>query len=135
MPASRPLGGGSTDDIHETSYVGSASVQKMAGKHTLKAGYEHRRYFTNETTGGYFSTYSYREVSAHSPDEGAISGSPFASFLLGRAAGGDGQQIAGPASLQTYHGAYVQDDIKLTQQADHQRRPSMGFRAGQDRAL
>ena len=27
---------------------------------------------------------------------------------------GDGNQMAGPASLQTYHGAYFQDDIKLT---------------------
>ena len=29
-------------------------------------------------------------------------------------AGGDGQQLAGPASLETYHAAYFQDDWKIT---------------------
>jgi hypothetical protein len=27
----------------------------MRGSHTLKAGYEHRRYYTNELAGGSFS--------------------------------------------------------------------------------
>ncbi len=40
-------------------------------------------------------------------------GSGFASFLLGNAIWGQGTQFAGPASLQTYLGAYVQDDIKV----------------------
>jgi hypothetical protein len=114
MPGINSLGGGSIDDIHDTGYNGSVSIQKMWGKHTLKVGYEYRMYFTNETTGGYFSMYPYREVTARSPDEATTSGSGFASFLVGRASGGDGQQLAGPASLQKYHGAYIQDDFKVT---------------------
>jgi hypothetical protein len=43
-----------------------------------------------------------------------VTGSGFASWLLGDAIWGDGTQLAGPASLQTYHGAYVQDDFKAT---------------------
>ncbi len=43
-----------------------------------------------------------------------MQGMGFASWLLGRANWGQGTQMAGPASLQPYHGAYLQDDIKLT---------------------
>lgn len=39
---------------------------------------------------------------------------PFASWLLGFPSWGGGTQLAGPASLQKYHGLYFQDDIKLT---------------------
>jgi hypothetical protein len=57
-----------------------------------------------------------RTVTAQSPAQaGSLGqGSMFASWLLGKAVWGDGNQLAGPASLQTYHGAYLQDDIKLT---------------------
>jgi hypothetical protein len=42
------------------------------------------------------------------------SGSGYASYLLGLTTWGGGSQYTGPASLQTYHGAYVQDDLKLS---------------------
>ena len=42
-----------------------------------------------------------------------MTGSPFASWLLGIATWGQGTQLAGPASCQTYSGAYFQDDIKI----------------------
>ena len=48
------LGGGSIDDIRDTTYNGSIAVQKMWGKHNLKIGWEHRRYLSNEMTGGNF---------------------------------------------------------------------------------
>ncbi|MGO9239507.1 MAG: carboxypeptidase regulatory-like domain-containing protein [Bryobacteraceae bacterium] len=110
------LGGGSIDDIHDTAYTGSAAVQKIWGRHTFKAGYEHRRYYSNETTGGTFEMDSDRTVTAQSPSQaGSLGqGSMVASMLLGKAVWGDGAQMAGPASLQTYHGAYLQDDIKLS---------------------
>ena len=38
----------------------------------------------------------------------------FASWLLGAATTGSGIQLAGPASLQPYHGAYIQDSYKVT---------------------
>jgi hypothetical protein len=108
------LGGGSMDDIRDTAYNASIAVQKMWGKHTFKAGYEHRRYYTNETTGGNFEMSSDRSVTSMSPATQANTGSVYAGYLLGATTWGDGNQMAGPASLQTYHGAYAQDDIKLT---------------------
>ena len=41
-------------------------------------------------------------------------GSGLAGMELGYINWGDGAAFAGPASLQTYWGAYIQDDIKLT---------------------
>ena len=110
------LGGGSIDNTYDTAYTGSIAVQKIWGKNTFKAGYEHRRYFSNEQAGGTFSMAPDRTVTAQSPAQaGSLGqGSTFASYLLGKAIWGGGQQLAGPASLQTYHGAYLQDDIKLT---------------------
>ncbi|HZT28817.1 MAG TPA: TonB-dependent receptor [Bryobacteraceae bacterium] len=107
------LGGGSANDDHETNYSGTVSLQKLWGKHTLKIGYEHRRYYANTTTGGLVEMSTQRSVTSQYFDT-PTTGSGFASFLLGDAIWGDGTQLAGPASLQTYHGAYVQDDIKLT---------------------
>ena len=110
------LGGGSIDNTYDTSYTGSVAVQKILGKHTFKAGYEHRRYFSNEQAGGSFYMAPDRTVTSQSPAQaGSLGqGSTFASYLLGKAIWGGGQQLSGPASLQTYHGAYLQDDIKLT---------------------
>ena len=116
MPGLSALGGGSIDNVFDTAYNGSVAVQKILGKHTFKAGYEHRRYYSNEETGGTFEMATGRDVTAQSPSQSSSlgQGSMFASYLLGKTVWGDGQQLAGPASLQTYHGAYLQDDIKLT---------------------
>ncbi len=108
------LGGGSITDTRDTAYNASVAVQKMWGKHTFKAGYEHRRYYTNETTGGNFEMSSERSVTALNPASVNTTGAVFAGYLLGKTTWGDGNQFAGPASVQTYHGAYAQDDIKLT---------------------
>jgi hypothetical protein len=108
------IGGGDTNSQWETTYNTAASVQKLWGKHTLKLGYEHRRYYSNYVSGGSFSTYSARSTTSQYFDAPAPTGSGFAGWLLGAVTGGSGTELAGPASLQTYHGAYIQDDIKLT---------------------
>lgn len=108
------LGGGSVNDVYETNYNGSISLQKLWGKHTLKAGYEHRRYYANVVTGGNFGLATQRSVTSQYFDQPYPTGSGFASWLLGATTWGSGTQIAGPASLQTYHGAYIQDDYKVT---------------------
>jgi hypothetical protein len=107
------LGGGSVNDARDTTYTGSVALQKLFGKHTLKLGYEHRRYYSNVTTGGSFSLATERRVTSQFYDNPAT-GHPMASFLLGTATWGQGTQIAGPASAQAYQGAYVQDDWKVT---------------------
>ncbi|HZT29021.1 MAG TPA: TonB-dependent receptor [Bryobacteraceae bacterium] len=107
------LGGGSANDDHETDYTGVLSMQKLWGKHTLKFGYEHRRYYANTTSGGLVEMSTQRSITSQYFDT-PTTGSGFASFLLGNAIWGDGTQLAGPASLQTYHGAYFQDDFKVS---------------------
>ncbi len=107
------LGGGNVNDARDTNYTGSVSLQKLFGKHTLKLGYEHRRYYSNVTTGGSFSLATERRVTSQYYDS-PVTGHPMASFLLGNATWGQGVQIAGPASAQGYQGAYVQDDWKIT---------------------
>ncbi len=106
------LGGGTTNNYFESNYTGGVSVQKLWGKHTIKVGYEHRRYYANTNSGGTLSMSTQRSVTSQYFDT-PTTGSGFASFLLGNVIWGQGTQFAGPASLQTYHGAYVQDDIKL----------------------
>jgi hypothetical protein len=106
-------GGGSVNAVNETSYTGAFSVQKIWGKHSIKVGYEHRRYYSNVTSGGSFNITTDRRVTSQYYDN-PVTGLPFASWLLGVPNWGQGTQLAGPASLQTYHGLYGQDDIKLT---------------------
>ncbi|MEX2260299.1 MAG: TonB-dependent receptor [Bryobacteraceae bacterium] len=108
------LGGGAVNIVRDTSYTGAVSLQKLWRKHTFKFGYEHRRYYSNVTSGGSLSTATQRSVTSRFFDAPAPTGSGFASWLLGSVTGGSGTQLAGPASLLPYHGAYVQDDIKLS---------------------
>ena len=109
------LGGGSATNEWETSYTGSVGAQKLWGKHTLKWGYEHRRYYSNYLSGGNFSVRSERAVTSQYYDAPAPTGSPFAGWLLGVVTWGTGTELAGPASLQAYHALYFQDDFKLSQ--------------------
>ncbi|MCC6587226.1 MAG: TonB-dependent receptor [Bryobacterales bacterium] len=107
------LGGGDVSDVRDTSYTGAVALQKLWGKHTFKVGWEHRRYYSNVTSGGSFSLATERRVTSQYYDN-PVTGHPMASFLLGIASWGQGVQVAGPASLQTYQGAYIQDDFKVT---------------------
>ncbi len=107
------LGGGKVTDYRDASYTGSASIQKLTGRHTLKAGYEHRRYYINTPAGGNLSMSLDRSTTSRTaPTDGT--GSGLASLLLGIPSSGGGNQYAGPACLVPYHGAFLQDDIKLT---------------------
>ncbi|HWB99194.1 MAG TPA: carboxypeptidase regulatory-like domain-containing protein [Bryobacteraceae bacterium] len=108
------LGGGSTNNVYDTTYSGVISLQKIWGRHTLKMGVEHRRYYSNLFTGGSVDITTDRRMTTQYYDTIAGTGSGFASWLLGRANWGQGTQLAGPASLQTYWGSYIQDDIKVT---------------------
>jgi hypothetical protein len=108
------LGGGSVNDTREANYNAQADVQKLMGKHTIKAGFDHRRFYLNQFSGGNFDMSTAPMVTALNPGNQTVTGSPFASFLLGQPTWGSGTQWAGPASLQKAFGAFFQDDIKVT---------------------
>lgn len=109
-----PLGGGGGALTYETDYNATISLQKIVGKHSLKFGFEHHRYYTNQFLGGTFGEQTDRSTTQMNPNQFDGSGSSYASFLLGNVVQAVGNQWAGPASLQTAFGAYAQDDIKLT---------------------
>jgi len=108
------LGGGYGTAVFETNYSVAAKIIRTVGRHHLKAGYEHRRYYTNYYQGGDFSYGSAREVTRRNPLVSDHTGAHYAGFLLGAVVWGGGNQYAGPASLQTYQAWFVQDDMKLT---------------------
>jgi hypothetical protein len=113
------LGGGGTDNIFETAPSVQVSLTKVWGKHTVKLGFEHRRYYTDLYGGfgsnvGNFSTGSSQSGTSQSYLNPGLLGYGFASWLLGEVNQASGNQYAGPASLQTYWGAYAQDSYKVT---------------------
>ena len=113
------LGGGNVNNNFETNVTTTLSVQKLWGKHTLKAGYDHRRYYSNLYSAfgagvGSFTEATLRSVTSRSNSNPIPTGMGFASWLLGVTTTGSGIQLAGPASLQPYHGAYIQDSYKVT---------------------
>src|SRR5262249_33613795 len=101
------LGGGNVNNNFETNYTAAASVQKLWGKHTLKAGSDPRRYYANLYSAfgagvGSFTEATLRSVTSQSYANPAPTGMGFASWLLGAVTTGSGVQFAGPASLQRY---------------------------------
>jgi hypothetical protein len=108
------IGGGSVSNEYDTNFTFSAALQKVWGKQTLKFGFEHRRYYSNVPTGGYLNDSVGPETNSVSYVNSGATGSGLAGLLLGYIDWGDGAAYAGPASLQTYDAAYIQDDMRLT---------------------
>src|ERR1035437_858950 len=113
------LGGGGVDNVFETIPSGIVSLTKVLGKHTLKFGLEHRRYYTNlygafNSNVGNFSTGSAQSGSSQSYLNPGLSGYGFASWLQGEVSQASGNQYGGPASLQTYWGSYAEDSFKVS---------------------
>ncbi|HEX4230276.1 MAG TPA: TonB-dependent receptor [Bryobacteraceae bacterium] len=113
------LGGGGVDNIFETNYNAQVSLTKVSGKHTMKFGFEHRRYYTSLYGGfgsnvGNFSASAAQSGTSQSYLNPGLSGYSFASWLLGEVSQASGNQYGGPASLQTYWGAYAEDSFKVT---------------------
>ncbi len=107
------LGGGQSSSYYDTAYSFRYSMQKLWGRHIIKAGYEHRRYYSNVPSGGNLNYAS--DTSGTSQTSPANStGSGVATMMLGLLTGGGGTGYGGAAALQPYHAAYLQDDIKLT---------------------
>lgn len=104
---------------NSTTFQTAASMIKILNRHTVKFGYEHRRYYDNfGTTGGSDTKFIYAPTARFAEDRGwddEAMASSIATFLLGTV---NLVQVTGPSDRATntnYHAAYVQDDWKASQ--------------------
>lgn len=103
---------------HSTTFNPSISMVKILTKHTLKFGYEHRRYYDNyfNTGGGQF-VFQQNHVNRLAIDNSWNSSdyvrSP-ASFLLGYFSWGGVTGNTARSMALNYHASYIQDDFKVS---------------------
>jgi hypothetical protein len=112
MPATPRVFNGST-------YNAAVSLAKIVTKHTLRYGYEHRRYYDNYFTGG-DAQFWFQEnpVARLATDSGwgkdQSSANVMAAFLMGLNDRADTVGATTRAMAFNYHAAYIQDDFKVT---------------------
>ena len=103
----------------ETNYTFAGSVSKIYGRHAMKVGGEHRRFYSNhnEHLSGTINYYgaavaqeNYGDPFWSSPNSRA---NGFGSFLLGIPDATTNQYGMNAASAVNYYAAFVQDDFKV----------------------
>ncbi len=110
---------GRPDSTGNPSATGTASaaVTRIAGKHTIKAGFEQRAYRRSDWgTSNATGSYSFTRGFTQGPDPlraSATAGYGVASFLLGTAASGSAGITADTAVSQLHTALFVQDDWKV----------------------
>jgi hypothetical protein len=102
----------------DTNYTFAASVSKIYGRHTIKTGVEHRRFYSNhfEHLSGTINYYGAAVAQENYGDPFWSSASSrangFGSFLLGIPDSADNQYSMNAANSTRYYAAFVQDDFK-----------------------
>ena len=85
------------------------------GRHNIKTGFQAHRYYTNQYTAAAWGFTSGTDATQFNPANYDGSGTQYATMMLGIIDGGNGNQWAGPASLQNCPtGLYGEDTLKLT---------------------
>jgi hypothetical protein len=109
------FGFGALDYSPNGSYIFQDDVTWIHGKHTVRFGYDYRRYVYNDRTSNSPGTFNFSPLETALPGFNTQTGSAFASFLLG-AADSASQNVVGYSSgfRQPEHGLYVTDDWKIT---------------------
>jgi len=109
--------GVATNIVANTTYHAGAAMTKILGRHTVKYGYEHRRYYDNYFTSTQGDvTFQQNPVARYAEDNDWNSqayANSMGSMMLGIA---DWFWVHGPHSEAmnfNYHAAYVQDDFKV----------------------
>lgn len=100
-----------------TTFQTAASMIKVLNRHTIKFGYEHRRYYDNYSSTGFSDTkFIYAPTARFAEDRGwddESQASSIATFLLGTV---NLVRVQGPSDRATntnYHAAYIQDDFRV----------------------
>jgi len=109
------FGFGAEDYSPNGSYIFQDDVTWIHGKHTVRFGYDYRRYVYNDRTSNSPGTFNFSPLQTGLPGYSTQTGDAFASFLLG-GANSASQNIVGYSSgfRQPEHGMYVTDDWKIT---------------------
>lgn len=100
-----------------TSYQWFTSATKVFSRHTVKAGFDFRRYDANSLSPGYSSgTFSFGNswVTAGTGAAGQPFGSSMATFLMGLPNGGQFDVNTGYAYRSWLFGYFLQDDWRIT---------------------
>lgn len=107
-----PVGGGVPHGRLGYTSASSIALTKLAGRHTMKAGYEYRFYGT-EPFNGMRPTFTFNRGFTQGPDptrRNALAGYGLSSFMLGYPASGSVSLEASHAKSTKYHAGFVQDD-------------------------
>ena len=102
---------------HPHSYTASGKIVRTQGRHNLKAGLETRRQavFASLPTNMSFNFGAATTSSTFINAPIAVSGDPYATFLLGAPDDNSFASYMTPSMASVYYyGAYVQDDFKLS---------------------
>jgi hypothetical protein len=108
---------GSTPSFNYTNTVAfAASVTKIAGPHTIKAGIDYRRIQYNIVNQGAVFTLTFNNTwtQQNYNTADALSGNSFASALLGLPASGTVDNNPFTSFVDRYYATYIQDDFKVT---------------------
>ena len=97
-----------------TSFQLAESLSWVRGRHTLKFGGQHGRYFAGGEGPGTSGVFNFSQSETALPSALSTTGSSFASLLLGRVDNAFMDiGMPGNAYRWSYHAAYIQDDLKL----------------------
>jgi hypothetical protein len=106
------LGGGDPNINIENTYQLSDNLSITRGAHSIKLGFDARRYLYDVIRGG--GQYIFGSIFSSSSDV-IGSGAPLADFLMGFPSGTQGTQLLDwSRQRDIYAGGYVQDDWKVT---------------------
>lgn len=107
-----PVGGGNPHGRLGYTWASSMALTKIAGRHTLKAGYEYR-FYGNEPFDGSVPSFSFTRGFTQGPDptrSSALAGYGLSSFMLGYPASGTVTLQPRHAKTTKYHAGFVQED-------------------------
>ncbi|HET8548276.1 MAG TPA: carboxypeptidase regulatory-like domain-containing protein [Bryobacteraceae bacterium] len=97
------------------SWIVQDDLTRVAGAHTMRFGYEYRKYFLNERNKNGTGTFRFSPLQTDMPGFSNETGHAFASFLLGAAnSAGRGVNILFSGFRHPSHAFYVTDDWKVT---------------------
>jgi hypothetical protein len=111
------IGNGYDGVTNSTSYQGNVSLTKVLAKHTLKFGYEYRRYYDNFSNSGGAWMINDGDSAQRQATDNLWGDAPFsvgyASFLEGSLDHISATGYTTRALNYNYHASFVQDDFKV----------------------